>query len=612
MSSASHYERNSDVTDNSFHLVKLFRERVSRYQDRCALKFREAGQWHDMSWSVFGARVEALSKALIAAGIGVQDRVGICSNNMPEWSITDFAILNARGVTVPVYPTNTPKQVEYILKDAEISILFVGEQEQYDGAISLLDGESDLSRVIALDSKVDLRGCPQGCHLDAFVAESMSVEAETTAELTHRIDQIDMTDLVTLIYTSGTTGEPKGVMLDYVNFGTTIRLHDDRIKVDESDTSLAFLPLSHVFERAWSFYVFYRGAVNVYMRDPAAVKQVVAEVKPTIMCAVPRFYEKIHAAVHTGVAKASFGKRLIFNTALKIGTRRFLRQRAGQRISPLLTIANRVADKMVFSKLRNLVGGRIRLFPCAGARLDNDIQLFFQAIGLRINYGYGLTETTATVSCYDGDNYRFGTIGTPLPEIDVRIGDNDEIQVRGDTVMRGYYRKPTANAEAFVDGWLRTGDAGYIDEDGNIVMTERLKELMKTSGGKYIAPQVVEGAIIRDLFVEQVAIVADTRKYVSALIVPAFEALEEYAHSIGLKFENRMDLIRNSHIQELFTERLEKIQIELARFEKVKKFTLLDREFSLELGEITPTLKLRRKIILQRFRREIDAMYSGA
>ncbi len=594
---------------SKYHLVDLLRERIEKHQNKTALRYaaNEAG---DISWQKLGQRVEKLALALLGAGVETQEKVAIFSRNMPEWTIADLAILWCRGVSVPVYSTNTAGQTAYILRDAGVKLVFVGEQAQLDSILGVSKDYPELERVIVLDTCVDLRGCDKACYLDDFVA-NQDADAQRD-ELNKRLSATSLDDLLTLIYTSGTTGEPKGVMLDYRNVAAAFKLHDSRLTLTEDDVSLCFLPLSHVFERAWTYYTLYRGATNVYMRDPGAIKDVLLSVRPTVMCAVPRIFEKIHAAILAKVEQAKPVQKKIFRWALKVGGKNFALQQQGRRPGAALRLSMAIADKLVFSKLRAGLGGRMRFMPCGGARLESDIDLFFQSIGTNIKIGYGLSETTATISCYD-EQFRLGTCGTPLPSVQMRIGAESEIQVKADTIMRGYLNKPEATAEAFTeDGWFRTGDAGYIDDDGNVVMTERLKDLMKTSGGKYIAPQVVEGALVRDHFVEQVAIVADARNYVSALIVPAFESLEEYAHSIGMKFESRMDLIRNSQIQEMFHKRLGELQGELARFEQVKKFTLLPREFSLELGEITPTLKLRRKVIMERFHKEIDAMYHKA
>ncbi|MGL5289781.1 MAG: AMP-dependent synthetase/ligase, partial [Aeromonas sp.] len=363
-------------------------------------------------------------------------------------------------------------------------------------------------------------------------------------------------------------------------------------------------------ERVWSFYVLYCGAENVYIRDPQKVMDVIDEVKPTVMCAVPRLYEKAYAMIQAKVAKAPRLRRALFAWATNVGEQQVANQQAGQSSSLPHTAKLWLAERLVFRKLRARFGGRTRFMPVAGARLADDVNLFFQAMGLNIKYGYGMTETTATVCCYEQDHFKLGSIGTPLHGIEVKLGENNELLVRSPTVMRGYYNKPAATAEVMTeDGFLRTGDAGLLDEQGNIFFTERLKELMKTSNGKYVAPQLVEGTIGKDRFIEQIAIVADARHFVSALIVPCFESLEEYARSINLQYQCKTELLRHSRVMEFFDARIQDLQKELAKFEQVKKFTLLPRAFSMELGEITPTMKLRRKIIEAKYHHEISAMY---
>ena len=588
------------------HLVSQFRQRAEQHPDNTALRYSRNDHWHDIQWSQFLECVDKTSQALLTAGFPVQGNIGLWSRNMPEWSITDFACMQVRGVSVPLYPTSTPDQVCYIIDEAEVEILFVGEQPQFDGALELLGKATHLKSIIVFDESVDLKGCANACHFKDFLAA-----AETdTSELKTRLADRNLDDLFTLIYTSGTTGKPKGVMLDYANMAASFDAHDKLIHVDHTDSSMALLPLSHIFERGWSNYALCRGVVNNYIRDPAEVASMLKAVKPTIMCAVPRLFEKIYTGVHTKVAQGSVVKKAIFKLAGKIGYKAMDYHRRGKRVPAYLQSLNKLADKLVFSKIKEGLGGRIRFMPCGGARLDDDICKFFHAMGINVKVGYGMTETVATVTCYRDTGFQFGSCGTPLPGVQVKIGDGGEILVKGGTVMRGYYKKPEETAKTFdADGWLKTGDAGLIDETGQLRITDRIKELMKTSNGKYIAPQHIEGTLGKDRFIEQIAIVADAKNYVSALIVPAFEALEEYAREMNLKYENKMDLIRNTDIQKLFQERLDSIQEELARFEQVKKFTLLPREFSIELGEITPTLKLRRKIIMERFQKEIDAMY---
>lgn len=591
-----------------YHLVDRIQTQIRTLSQQIAMR-----EWHRdkpeecLNWQQAGQRIERIALALAGLGTGVQERVAIFAHNSVNWSLADLAILHLRAVCVPVYATNTAAQAAFILNDADVRTLFVDGQAQLDAAQALRGVCPQLKHIIVLSQDVDIRGCDIACYLETFEA---TAAPEYQPLLRKRIAQRDLNDLFTLIYTSGTTGEPKGVMLDYRNLAAQLCLHDDRLTLTPQDVSLSFLPLSHVFERAWAFFVMHTGAQNVYLCSTDLVREAMAAVRPTVMCAVPRFYEKIFSAIHERVARAPLHRRLLFRWAIGCGERRFLAERAGRTTSAAFDTVYRLADRLVLGKLRNILGGRVRFLPAAGAKLDDNVILFFQSIGINIKYGYGMTETCATVSCWEEHNFRFGSIGRPLPGVEVRIGGENEIQVRGPIVMRGYFNKPMETAAAFTaDGWLKTGDAGALDEQGNLFITERLKDLMKTSNGKYIAPQMVEGALAQDRFIEQVAIIADARKFVSALIVPCYEALEEYAKSVNLAYHDRLELLKHSQIVALFEQRLQDVQKELARFEQVKRFTLLPQAFSMEQGELTPTLKLRRKVINLRYQREIDAMY---
>ncbi|MEV3810497.1 AMP-dependent synthetase/ligase [Aeromonas allosaccharophila] len=590
------------------HLVRLMRERIAQLGNKAALRVQQDGQWRAIGWRTLGQAMDYCAQALIRAGHQPTEMVGIYARNMPEWTQADLGILAARGVSVPIYPTSTLEQLRYIVRDANIGLLFVGEQPQFDQALNLLkDGE--IRQIVALDGNVNLRGCPQASHFQEFLVSGNHQPSEQV--LHERESQYRMDDLLTLIYTSGTTGEPKGVMLDFANVAACFEMHNSRLDLNPQDVSLCMLPLSHVFERVWSFYVLYCGGENVYIRDPQKVMDVIGEVQPTVMCAVPRLYEKAYAMIQAKVAQAPALRRALFGWATRVGKQMVATRQAGKSAPPLLYAQLWLAERLVFRKLRARFGGRTRFLPVAGARLADDVNLFFQAMGLNLKYGYGMTETTATVCCYEDSQFKLGSIGTALNGIEVKLGENNELLVRSPTVMRGYYNKPDATAEVMTeDGFLRTGDAGELDSEGNIYFTERLKELMKTSNGKYVAPQLVEGTIGKDRFIEQIAIVADARHFVSALIVPCFESLEEYARSINLQYQCKSELLRNSRVKEFFEARIADLQKELAKFEQVKKFTLLPSAFSMELGELTPTMKLRRKIIEAKYQSEIEAMYN--
>ncbi|WP_111913106.1 AMP-dependent synthetase/ligase [Aeromonas media] len=593
---------------SQLHLVRVMRERIARLGNKAALRVQQDGQWRAIGWRTLGQAMDYCAQALIRAGHQPTEMVGIYARNMPEWTQADLGILAARGVSVPIYPTSTLDQLRYIVKDAGIKLLFVGEQPQFDQALLLLES-GEINQIVTLDGTVDLRGCEQASHFQTFLSSGNHQPSELALRM--REQHYRMDDLLTLIYTSGTTGEPKGVMLDFNNIAACFEMHDRRLDLGEQDVSLCMLPLSHVFERAWSYYVLYCGAENVYIRDPQKVMEVIGEVQPTVMCAVPRLYEKAYAMIQARVAQAPRLRRALFGWATGVGKRMVATRQAGKSASPLLYLQLALAERLVFRKLRARFGGRTRFLPVAGARLADDVNLFFQAMGLNLKYGYGMTETTATVCCYEDSQFKLGSIGTVMDGIEVKLGENNELLVRSPTVMRGYYNKPQATAEVMTeDGFLRTGDAGELDDEGNIYFTERLKELMKTSNGKYVAPQLVEGTLGKDRFIEQIAIVADARHFVSALIVPCFESLEEYARSINLQYQCKTELLRHSKVVEFFEARIADLQQELAKFEQVKKFTLLPSAFSMELGEITPTMKLRRKIIESKYQSEIEAMYS--
>ncbi|GAL26358.1 long-chain-fatty-acid-CoA ligase [Vibrio variabilis] len=593
-----------------FHIVKKIRDRIAQGGDKIALRHKINNVWQGISWKEFGVNIDALSLALIGKGIQPQDKIGIISNNMPKWTIADLAALQVRAVTVPLYPTNTPAQTSYIVQNADVRILFVGEQEQYDAALSIFHECEQLELIVAMSEEIVLEDNSFSVSWQEFIADA---SIENQSELTERLSQANYDDLLTLIYTSGTTGQPKGVMLDYANIAAQLRGHDERLSLSESDVSLCFLPLSHVFERAWTFYVLYKGGTNCYLQDTMQVRDALGEIRPTVMSAVPRFYEKIFSAIHERVSKAPIHRKILFTWAVNMGAKMAQCRQDNVEPSFLLKKSYALADKIVLAKLRELLGGRINFMPCGGAKLDETIGRFFQAIGINVKLGYGMTETTATVSCWDDTCYNPGSIGMPMPGAEVKIGDNNEILVRGPMVMRGYYKLPEETAKTFdADGFLKTGDAGEFDAQGNLFITDRIKELMKTSNGKYIAPQAIEGAIGKDHYIEQIAVIADTRKFVSALIVPCFDTLEEYAKELNIKYQDRLELIKHHEVVEMFEKRITELQKELAKFEQVKKFKLLPTGFSMDKGELTPTQKLRRKVINDRYQDEIEEMYRDA
>ena len=591
-------------------LAVQLRQSVRKYGDRAALKYKTSTEteWQHVSWREFGERIQAAAKALLELGVNEGAMIGIFSQNMPEWTIADFAIQSVRAVSVPLYPTSTADQAEYIINETEMAVIFAGEQEQYDKACGLFANSKSLKKIVVFDPNVNLRETVPSLHFEELL--EIGRKSSREAEVEQRLENTQLSDLATLIYTSGTTGDPKGVMLDFENFAQAMKIHDLRLNVSDEDVSLAFLPLSHVFERSWTFFALHTGMTVVYLLDPKDIIAAIQEVRPTIMCAVPRFYEKVYAAIYAKLESASPKKQKIFNWAIATGKQRLDYTRQGKHVPLQLSLRYSIADRLVLKKLRNLVGGRVRFLPAAGAPLSEKIIEFFHSLGIAVKFGYGLTETTATVSAFEDVNFKFGTVGRVFPQVEVKIGENDEILVRGKTVMRGYYKKPEATAAVFQDGWFRTGDAGKMDKDGHITITDRIKDLMKTSGGKYIAPQKLESILGCDRFIEQIAVIGDQRHYVTALAVPSFEALKEMAHNMNIKFHDMEDLIRNTNVTEFFEKRIEALQQHLPNFEKVKKFRLLPKEFSLDKGEITATLKLKREAIIRKYKNLIDSMYS--
>ena len=589
------------------HLAHMVFNQAARYGAKTALRYKSGNHWHGMSYRSLGERIREAAKALLELGVRESEMVGIYSENRPEWTIADLAILSIRGTSVPVYATSTAGQAGYIVNDAAIRIMFVGNQTQYDRITSIPDPLPPLEAIIVFDDGVDLRGNPKGIRYRDFLERGRASARD--ADLDGRLGRASTDDLATLIYTSGTTGEPKGVMLRHLNFHHSFIAHDKRLEVSDRDVSLCFLPLAHVYERAWSYYAIGHGMTNAYVDDMSKVIDYLREIRPTIMCAVPRFCEKIYTSVFEKLEAQKPWRKKLFLWALGVGEAVYLRRREKQLLTPRLWLQWLTAEALVLRKLQGIVGGRIRFMPCAGATLSRKIEEFFHAAGIRIIYGYGLTETTATVTCHEKTHFRPGTVGKPIDGVEVKITPNGEILVRGKTVMSGYYRKPEVTAETFENGWLKTGDVGVL-EDGYLTITDRIKELMKTSGGKCIPPQYVESTLAADLYIEQLIVIADARPYATALIVPAFEALEHYAKTWNIVYSSLEELVRDPIILRFFEGRVEALQKDLAGYEKVKRIALLPRSFSLEAGETTPTLKVKRRVIIEKYSGLIDAMYA--
>lgn len=600
---------NENYIDMRNILTTLVADQVKRNPDRVAYRYKTfpgGSEWEPTTWVQLQEKTHRLACRLADFGIGIQDKIAIFSANRPEILISDFAAYALRAVPVSIYATSSADEVKYIVNDSGATILFVGNKEQYEIAKSVAHKMPKLKMIVTFD---DVENADKT--FSSFITESTT--ETTAAEVAKRTAEATADDIATLIYTSGTTGEPKGAILTHSNFDAAIGTHQTALDLDSNWTALSFLPLSHIFEKAWTYLCLSMGIMVYINNNPKDVQKSLRETRPNCMCSVPRFWEKAYAVITDKMAAMPWYKRAFVNYALRIGKKRNIEYVAkGLKAPRLLEAQYTFFNNRVFMPLRRVMGMENGCFlPTAGAPLSPNITEFFHAIGINLVIGYGLSETTATVSFYPATGWQLGTVGKPLSIYQIRIGENNEIQLKSPTIMRGYHNKPEETRRAFTtDGWFRTGDAGELDpETGAITLTERLKDLFKTSNGKYIAPQVLETRLGEDKYIEQVAIIADKRKYVTAIITPAFEAIAEYARKKKIQYQNFEELVRNSEIIRLIQQRIDMMQRNFASFEQIKRFTLIPREFSMELGELTNTLKIRRPVVNRHFACEIEAMY---
>ncbi len=595
------------------HFSKLVAAKAKKQASRAALYYRDysVAKWVEITWRELHEKVERVARALVSLGVKEEDRVAICSQNMPQALMVDFANYANRAISVPMYATASVQQIEYIVNDAEIEILCVGEQIQYDNALEVIKNSKFLKHIIVFDPSVDLKGESRAMYFEEFMRKGDDLSLQKTVDKRTKAATED--DLAIIMYTSGTTGESKGVMLPHSCLLEAMRIHDQRlVSIKRSDTSMAFLPLTHIFERAWTYFCLWQD-VKVYLNQrPSDIQNTLKEVRPTLLCAVPRFWEKIAAGVQLKIDTFSPFMKAMVTWALAVGEEYNIGYRKDQKRAPFgLACRYRIADGLIFSKLKKVVGiDKGRLFPVAGAALDDKLAKFFVSLGLPIMYGYGLTETTATVCCYPYHNYVIGSMGTLMPDVQVKIGEDGEILVKGKTVCSGYYKKPEITANSFIDGWFRTGDAGKLVDGKHLYMTDRLKDLFKTSNGKYIAPQQIETILGGDVFIEQVAVIGNNRNFVTAIIAPNLEAIKGYAAQNNITYELVDELMEHPQICKMMEERIAVLQKDMAPYEKIKKFRLIKRGFTIESGELTSTLKLRRAVILQNYAAMIEEMYN--
>lgn len=584
----------------------IIKKNIEKHPLKSAVGFKKKEGWKELSWKKFGEIVFKTANALKDSGVEENDKVAIYAENSAEWMIFDLAAMSIGAITVPIYSTNNAEQAEFILKDSGAKIVLVGDQTQYDGCLEILkkeDTDNLLKTIIVSKKAVWIKKEFSSFYLEDFIAKS-SPELEVIPK--------NEDDLATIIYTSGTTGMPKGVMLTHGNFIKAFDAHFEffKFKNFEEELSLAFLPLTHVFERSWSLLCLYGGARVYFLEDPKNIAKALEEVKPTMMCAVPRFFQKVYAGVLEKAEEGSSLKKKIFNWALEIGKQTGELRRTEKQIPFGLKIKETFAELLVYSKIKEKMGGRLWFMPCGGASLSPEVTQFFESVNIHLTVGYGLTETTATLTAFPFTNFEHGSCGKPLAGVEIRIGEQDEIQAKGNGIMKGYYNKPEDTEKVFTqDGWFKTGDAGKFDEKGNLFITDRIKDLMKTSNGKYIAPQMIENLLTNNNFIQQIVLIAEGKQFVSALIVPNFEFLKDYLTKKNIPFTNWEELVKKKEILDFYKEKINEIQQHLSDFEKVKKFTLMPSEFEIGTGEITPTLKIKRNIVLKKYADIIEKMY---
>ena len=584
-------------------LISMFDQSVQQFGDKPALSHKpKGGTYQDITYTEFGNSVDAFSKGLNALGIEKEDRIAILSENRPEWAISDFGILKVGGINVPMFSTLTPAQIGYILNDSGAKIICVSTKNQLDKVIDIRDGVETLEQIILYDSSE--KELPEGV-----------IEFNEVCEREKEIDELNIDvseeDIATIIYTSGTTGNPKGVMLTHTNFLSNYNACKSLIDVSAADVLLSFLPLSHVFERLGGHYVpIFSGAKIAYAESTFTVAQNMQDVSPTVMLSVPRLYETMHDRVLRAVEAGSPLKQKIFHWGVSVGSAVSSAIQQGKKPSVMLQLKQSIADKLVFAKLKTATGGRLRFFVSGGAALPQSIAEFFHAAGILILEGYGLTETSPVISMNYPDKWKFGTVGAPVPGIEVNIAEDGEILTRGPHVMKGYFNNEQATTEVIdQDGWFYTGDIGVIDEGGFIKITDRKKNIIVLSNGKNVAPQPLESQLVQSPYIDQIMLVGNERKNVAALIVPNFDALKTWAGENDIDASEISTLVNTREIQQLIQQEIRGLLSDFADFEQVRRFALLEKEFTQEEDEMTPTLKLKRNIIMEKYSDVIEGMY---
>ncbi|MDY5849692.1 MAG: long-chain fatty acid--CoA ligase [Prevotella sp.] len=595
------------------HLSVLIHDQARKYGNRSVLTFRPFGslQWKTVTWNQFSLRVKQVSNAMLNLNIKPQENIAVFAQNCIHYLYTDFGAYGVKAVSIPFYATSSETQIQFMINDAQVRVLFVGEQEQYDKALRVFTLCPSLERIIIFDESVRISpNDPNAMYFSDFLKLGEGLPRQTEVENLWKT--ADFNDICNILYTSGTTGDSKGVVLTYGQYQAALEANDKCVPVGEDDRSISFLPLTHIFERGWAYLCLSEGAEIIINTYPKEIQDSMRQTHPTCMSSVPRFWEKVYQAVKDKIDRSGAVQKKMFAYALSVGRKHNIEYLSHAKRPPLpLALEYKVVDKTILSLVRKTMGLiNPNIFPTAGAYVSPEVEEFIHSIGLKMVVGYGLTESLATVSCdHLSEGYTLGSVGRPIEGIQIKIGENDEILLKGPTITRGYYKRDSINAVSFdEDGFFHTGDSGYL-KDGELFLKERIKDLFKTSNGKYIAPQQIEALLLVDKFVDQAAVIADQRKFVSALIVPAYSQLEEWARDNGVSYSTIDELCAHPKVNAMMKERIDTLQQTLSHYEQIKRFTILPKPFSMESGELTNTLKLRRQVVNKNYKEFIDKMY---
>ena len=595
------------------HLSVLIHDQARKYGNRSVLTFRPFGslQWKTVTWNQFSLRVKQVSNAMLNLNIKPQENIAVFAQNCIHYLYTDFGAYGVKAVSIPFYATSSETQIQFMINDAQVRVLFVGEQEQYDKALRVFTLCPSLERIIIFDESVRISpNDPNAMYFSDFLKLGEGLPRQTEVENLWKT--ADFNDICNILYTSGTTGDSKGVVLTYGQYQAALEANDKCVPVGEDDRSISFLPLTHIFERGWAYLCLSEGAEIIINTYPKEIQDSMRQTHPTCMSSVPRFWEKVYQAVKDKIDRSGAVQKKMFAYALSVGRKYNIEYLSHAKRPPLpLALEYKVVDKTILSLVRKTMGLiNPNIFPTAGAYVSPEVEEFIHSIGLKMVVGYGLTESLATVSCdHLSEGYTLGSVGRPIEGIQIKIGENDEILLKGPTITRGYYKRDSINAVSFdEDGFFHTGDSGYL-KDGELFLKERIKDLFKTSNGKYIAPQQIEALLLVDKFVDQAAVIADQRKFVSALIVPAYSQLEEWARDNGVSYSTIDELCAHPKVNAMMKERIDTLQQTLSHYEQIKRFTILPKPFSMESGELTNTLKLRRQVVNKNYKEFIDKMY---